>query len=181
MRRLGQLVFHGLATLSLVLFLATMWLWVRSHWEIDEITRDCSSWSGVFYSDRGVLLFGFDLWDDGTTGANWEYVHVPVSKASDGPILGEGMRQPLARFGFAFTHNPAGHLVFEGYRLYLPHWLICCGFVAVPAYWYWRPRRKKHAEAVGQCLACGYNLTGNASGVCPECGTVIQGVVQADW
>jgi hypothetical protein len=25
----------------------------------------------------------------------------------------------------------------------------------------------------GQCLACGYNLTGNVSGVCPECGTRI--------
>lgn len=24
-----------------------------------------------------------------------------------------------------------------------------------------------------QCAACGYNLTGNASGVCPECGTAI--------
>ncbi|MDB5302013.1 MAG: hypothetical protein JWO87_3676, partial [Phycisphaerales bacterium] len=24
----------------------------------------------------------------------------------------------------------------------------------------------------GQCLACGYNLTGNTSGVCSECGTV---------
>jgi hypothetical protein len=27
-------------------------------------------------------------------------------------------------------------------------------------------RRKKH-----QCLFCGYSLTGNTSGVCPECGT----------
>jgi hypothetical protein len=23
------------------------------------------------------------------------------------------------------------------------------------------------------CIACGYNLTGNASGVCPECGTPV--------
>ena len=31
----------------------------------------------------------------------------------------------------------------------------------------WRRRRK------GLCLRCGYNLTGNESGVCPECGTKI--------
>jgi hypothetical protein len=26
----------------------------------------------------------------------------------------------------------------------------------------------------GYCRACGYNLTGNVSGVCPECGTKIK-------
>ena len=31
----------------------------------------------------------------------------------------------------------------------------------------WRRRRK------GLCLACGYDLTGNVSGVCPECGEAI--------
>jgi len=25
-----------------------------------------------------------------------------------------------------------------------------------------------------KCLACGYSLTGNTSGVCPECGTAIE-------
>ena len=27
-----------------------------------------------------------------------------------------------------------------------------------------------HRNARGLCLACGYDLTGNTSGVCPECG-----------
>ena len=31
----------------------------------------------------------------------------------------------------------------------------------------WRRRRK------GLCIKCGYNLTGNVSGVCPECGEVL--------
>jgi predicted amidophosphoribosyltransferase len=31
----------------------------------------------------------------------------------------------------------------------------------------------------GLCRFCGYNLTGNVSGVCPECGKPIQNVVQA--
>ncbi len=34
--------------------------------------------------------------------------------------------------------------------------------------------RRPKAEARGACLSCGYNLTGNVSGVCPECGTDIQ-------
>ena len=32
-------------------------------------------------------------------------------------------------------------------------------------------RRKRKP---GQCIKCSYNLTGNESGVCPECGTEIE-------
>lgn len=32
--------------------------------------------------------------------------------------------------------------------------------------------RRRRARP-GMCTSCGYNLTGNASGVCPECGTAI--------
>jgi hypothetical protein len=34
--------------------------------------------------------------------------------------------------------------------------------------------QRKRGEA-GFCLTCGYNLTGNTSGVCPECGTPVAG------
>lgn len=30
--------------------------------------------------------------------------------------------------------------------------------------------RRRRRLAGGQCLICGYDLTGNVSGVCPECG-----------
>ena len=31
--------------------------------------------------------------------------------------------------------------------------------------------KREAARRKGTCLTCGYNLTGNTSGVCPECGT----------
>jgi hypothetical protein len=34
----------------------------------------------------------------------------------------------------------------------------------------WRIRR--HRRTAGKCARCGYDLTGNVSGVCPECGKV---------
>ncbi len=34
----------------------------------------------------------------------------------------------------------------------------------------WRQRRRRRRN---QCLTCGYSLTGNTSGICPECGTAI--------
>jgi predicted amidophosphoribosyltransferase len=49
----------------------------------------------------------------------------------------------------------------------LPLWLPLL-FFAIPATWlYWRDRR--HIPP-GHCQSCGYNLTGNVSGICPECG-----------
>lgn len=48
----------------------------------------------------------------------------------------------------------------------LPLWIPFV-FIAVPtAYLWWRDRRiPAHC-----CQECGYNLTGNVSGICPECG-----------
>ena len=52
----------------------------------------------------------------------------------------------------------------------IPLWLVqaLCGVPAILlwAVW-WRTRRR---YAAGRCQACGYNLTGNVSGRCPECG-----------
>ena len=33
------------------------------------------------------------------------------------------------------------------------------------------PVRRHRRRRRGLCLKCGYNLTGNTTGVCPECGT----------
>jgi len=52
----------------------------------------------------------------------------------------------------------------------LPLWLPLL-LVAVPtALLWWRDRR----YPAGHCRNCGYDLTGNVSGVCPECGTPIK-------
>ena len=50
-----------------------------------------------------------------------------------------------------------------------PLWLPIA-VVAVPLLFAWG-RSRRHA-AVGHCRRCGYNLTGNVSGRCPECGMV---------
>jgi len=34
-------------------------------------------------------------------------------------------------------------------------------------------RRQRWRSRASQCINCGYNLTGNASGICPECGRAI--------
>lgn len=41
----------------------------------------------------------------------------------------------------------------------------------VPTWFFLRPGV---AKLTPTCVMCGYNLTGNASGVCPECGTMVE-------
>ncbi len=56
----------------------------------------------------------------------------------------------------------------------LPLWLVFLLFAPWPAIaWLRGSHRRARRRALGLCERCGYNLTGNVSGVCPECGTPI--------
>ena len=70
--------------------------------------------------------------------------------------------------GFAYGghRGPNGSL----YNLAVPHWFVAAVLLAPPAACAasaWRGRRRRKP---GRCRSCGYDLTGNVSGVCPECG-----------
>ena len=59
------------------------------------------------------------------------------------------------------------------YALVIPLWFLLCAFLVVPvcrAGSYARRIVSARRKAAGLCAACGYDLTGNVSGVCPECG-----------
>lgn len=49
----------------------------------------------------------------------------------------------------------------------VPFWVPYLGTLAIVSLLYWISRRRP----AGQCQECSYDLTGNTSGVCPECGT----------
>jgi hypothetical protein len=52
----------------------------------------------------------------------------------------------------------------------IPLWQPLVLFLILTAYLWYKDRR----FPPGQCQACGYDLTGNESGRCPECGTEVQ-------
>lgn len=151
--------------------------------------RRILKWAGTIAS----LLILIEL----NVGWNVEYVHkgslgiaiwgkaIEVSQAdgsghklrqrrsSVGPIY--GVHDPLDvvgvnRFEPSFDRSvwPQSASYINGWAaLRIPLW-IPLGLIALPTLWMWwldrRPGR-------GMCRSCGYNLTGNTSGVCPECGT----------
>ena len=57
----------------------------------------------------------------------------------------------------------------------LPLWMFFVLFAAYPAITFIRgPLRRWRRRKRGECANCGYNLTGNVTGVCSECGTKIE-------
>ena len=56
-----------------------------------------------------------------------------------------------------------------------PIWTVPAFLIAYPIFAFIRgPMRRWRRRRRGVCAGCGYNLTGNESGVCPECGNKIE-------
>lgn len=68
----------------------------------------------------------------------------------------------------------------SAYRISLVTPLLAC--LVYPAVWLtgWSRRRFLSRLHRGVCVKCGYNLTGNRSGVCPECGAPAPHAKMAD-
>jgi hypothetical protein len=56
-------------------------------------------------------------------------------------------------------------------RFVIPFWLLLFAGVSTTALSWGLSRRGRRR---GHCIECGYCLTGNSSGVCPECGTAVK-------
>ncbi|HUU97923.1 MAG TPA: hypothetical protein VM487_19475 [Phycisphaerae bacterium] len=52
----------------------------------------------------------------------------------------------------------------------LPLWIPVVALAIPTTFLWWRDRR----VAIAHCQSCGYDLTGNVSGVCPECGMRVE-------
>ena len=55
-----------------------------------------------------------------------------------------------------------------------PYWIIVLLTAILPALWFRDHLARRRRLRTGLCRSCGYDLTGNTSGVCPECGEVIK-------
>jgi hypothetical protein len=87
--------------------------------------------------------------------------------------LAAGLQAFDNEFGPQGIHNlpmPPG-----SYRLNFM-WYIVIALALLPLAWtvVATLSRRRRRILPGNCAHCGYNLTGNTSGVCPECGTPIQ-------
>ena len=75
--------------------------------------------------------------------------------------------------GFAITRRATGRYDHMTTPSYLSRWFILPVGVALSVAVAFKPMRRWRRKRRGLCLDCGYDLTGNASGACPECGVRI--------
>ncbi len=106
--------------------------------------------------------------------------YVRRARPEDGPA---NLTSPNVQKRFGFTSEVVQ--VRYGYTtvdqldtsMHAPFWMLTMLFAAYPAFELVvgaRRRRRERRRHDGQCVGCGYDLTGNESGVCPECGTEIK-------
>ena len=63
------------------------------------------------------------------------------------------------------------HLENDFRLCWVPLWIPCAALSLPTAVLCWLDRRR---ISPGHCRNCGYNLTGNLSGTCPECGNSVE-------
>ena len=78
-----------------------------------------------------------------------------------------GFKQPRVRYEESISPLGMHHV----YLVELPYWLLFL-LTAIPTAWLWHRDRRLFSSPPDHlsCRGCGYDLTGNLSGVCPECG-----------
>ena len=96
-------------------------------------------------------------------GGRWAAI---VAQRSNPDALMIGLRREPRRVGSA---DPEAPLV-----IHTPCWTMVAPLTVAAALLlrpWWRHRRAARWARDGRCAECGYQLRGNISGVCPECGT----------
>jgi len=112
---------------------------------------------------------------------NWSHYAVPLDTVSTRDRLrftrmdGSKIEIPYIldvwwKYSAETTKSPSVSVAESlSFEIYVRHWFLTLIFAILPAIWLykWRKRRKLGPTA---CPDCGYDLRGNETGECPECG-----------
>jgi hypothetical protein len=153
-------LFNLASVLSLLLSVATLALWVRSMAHDDEWGTLCGQLDYTKVRVALVLGCSFSLSSSHGTLA------FDTETGSDGGAWRDCGHMSIA--GFSYVHEKFGSM--DDHTFAVPHWAVAA-MLFVP--WGWNRYSCRRKEMMTSCPICGYNLTANTSGVCPECGTPV--------
>jgi hypothetical protein len=168
--------------------LATVAAWVFSYrspvfLHVDDWPTEPRSRYFTVLVSRGTVWGSCDMLDYRPMTAQEVSSYSPASvdryargHTRDNELLpGFGCRTGSRTVDCDVQRSPPSCTQLRSVSVYFPSWLVLMLFAAYPTIafirgplWRWRRRRK------GLCVKCGYDLTGNVSGVCPECGTEVK-------
>ena len=163
--RCRRYIFNALACISLLLMLAAVALWIdgASHRHLAGYAYD--NWDTSIDSNSGMMAISHTRNQINFNSGSYWFRHVQYLDYVP------WMAGHLAGFGYSWGPYPyfSGSLILAVYALYLPLWFIVLMLTMLPALWVFR-RRGQIKRQPNACPACDYDLTGNTSGQCPECG-----------
>jgi hypothetical protein len=177
-------LFNFAAAVSLLLCGIILLFWIRSYWFISsalrygdtvsapqgrEIGRRC--WKGEVLLAAGSLQLNWvkPYYDDGPP--HWEFsdeirlTHYFSDRSND-------PQKPPGALGFGWRHI-TGQGRFRSLEISSPVWFIALLAAVLPCWRVLSGFNRSRQIAGSLCVACNYNLTGNTSGTCPECGTSV--------
>ena len=162
MKRIRRYIFNTLTAVSVLLLLGTVGFWVRSLIATTYLEIPSGSFGPESFTVSVSLeTKDVDLWLSiqrypGDTSLFWS-PEVPATYRS------------LIGFTYLTGKGQGRHRYTS---LEIPSWFLMLIFATAPAVWLykWRKRCKLGPNA---CSGCGYDLTGNETGECPECGVGI--------
>lgn len=194
MRRISRWMLDGAALLSLLLCAVMAVAWARSgpsvrrsveHMSIDAERWRVTLWCASVYDGRMKVFRMAQTYSD---GAGFESAVKPpfyqegwVSHGLDFTFNSEVQPSFWRRAGFSFDRQAMTFLGMDQqvWGMTLPLWFGVCITGLLPVArgmklaGAWRRRMKTARAARGLCPACSYDLTGNVSRVCPECGAAV--------
>jgi hypothetical protein len=165
---------------SLILSIAVIVLWVRSYSTSDEVSWGFASaptspekdvahelYLGSYNGRFGIAICHAPESEKESLAVGVECRSITIPP--DDPII-------FNHFHYSGDHryiNNRGHRSGHGHGVDVPHPAVVALFLATPLLFIISHIRQRGRRMPGNCHTCGYNLTGNTSGVCPECGTPV--------
>jgi len=119
--------------------------------------------------------------DDGPGETPWHYHFLGLATLSSEGLVAvdpDG-RVPWTLGGRGGTATAQPSVPVRAWTVAVPSWLLLAVLAPLPAVWIgtligrFRAYRRRRLSDCTHCYTCGYNLTGNTSGVCPECGSPV--------
>jgi len=160
-----------LCGVSLLLMAACLCLWEDSFVHHRRVTYEVASNDVVVYSLRGEMVL---MIKQTTETSPYIYDTVPSARMLINPAgRADDFDVYFLGFGVSWNRPHWSRSMINVTRFSLPAWFLALIFGAAPLIWiiHWQRSRTIPPHL---CQSCGYDLTGNQSGNCPECGVDLE-------
>lgn len=158
--------------LSTACLLATVAGWIASCFYRAHVLYGASSWHVSAIFDRGSAVILLDTTPTKPDMQQLKIIDVRTHAAIAQRAIELGVDPaifPKYNYGFFAPWSDSSEFPNQ-IVVGIPAWVPALAFGLPTALAYWRMRRLKDRDG---CRVCGYNLTGNVTGRCPECGTEV--------